>query len=137
MNDQLSFDFIDAMLEDAETKARNERDHHNLHSCRTCWPDWEGPKVYDGLPGWEGIDGWCSVGQCCVHSVTHNDTRYHYCAPCKILEVHPEFLKVEVCYDDDSHCVHYNGEILLLELWEMWPPVDRILRTRREFGDRP
>ena len=135
-------DFFPAFI--AEEKAKEEvaasvaiSEGHADHwrSVRTCWPDWEGPIITadDTDPA-----GWCSVGQCVVHSITHCENRYHYCAPCRILEILEDgnTLIVEVRYPTGpdarvSWCAEaYNGERLRLTGSEIWVPVDMMWERR-------
>lgn len=104
----------------------------HLRTMRMCWPEWNGPRLSDG------IDGRISVHNSCVQSETHGETRYHYMAPCKIIEIGPRFswLRVAVDYDDDApeHCRDDNGEILHLDFDEIWPPTEELwtIRNRNE-----
>jgi len=88
----------------------------------TCWPQWQGPEV----------GGLIEVGRCCVFSITHNDTRYHYCAPCRIREISEdgETFIVEVQYRPDSTCADRNGEMLRLDVLEVWAPVAQLIAER-------
>lgn len=79
---------------------------------RCCWPEWDGPKV-----GY-----YCQVHTCVVYNVTHGETRYHYMAPCQLIKEEGYWLaRIEYA---SGHCAElYNGEILRLELTDIWPPV--------------
>ncbi len=107
---------------------RGGPDANNAWSMRCCWPDWEGPKVTaadDPDPA-----GYAQCGLT-VESLTHGDNRYHYCAPIKITEVdHRGTITGVICYQGDTHCVHYNGEIVRMKLRDLWPPVERLWAVR-------
>lgn len=96
----------------------------NLRSCRTCWPDWEGPKITDDETD---LAGWVEVHGCgCTFNLTTGRDENHYCAPCRILEVTPSGnLKVRIQYGPDypEHCRRLNGQILILTAIDVWPPV--------------
>jgi hypothetical protein len=98
----------------------------HLDSMRCCWPDWEGPRVEDS------VHGRCSVHTCICHSITHNDTRYHYMAPCIIESISEDgnTIIAVVNYEPDSHCADMNGERLRLDITEVWPPTDELWELR-------
>jgi hypothetical protein len=127
-DDQGMFGFVEEMEDQAAAENLAQLREQNEKSMRCCWPEWEGPKVEDS------IHGLCSVGQCCVFSETHNSTRYHYCAPCRIIEVTDTHVRAVINYPDSAppHCVEMNGEILRLDRWQVWPPVDELLKLRHE-----
>ena len=88
---------------------------------KMCWPEWDGPAANGS-----GTSRFCEVHACCVHSLTHGDTRYHYMAPCRIESVSPDGLTViaVVEYDRPGWTQdRYNGERLRLDITEVWPPV--------------
>jgi len=111
-----------------ERKKHAERVTRATESMRCCWPDWEGPRVE------ESVHGRCSVGQCVVHSETHGETRYFYCAPCRILEVDAklEWVRAVVDYPEGSAewVMHHNGTILKMDITEVWPPTDDLWAIR-------
>ena len=103
------------------------RDH--LKAMRNCWPDWLGPRIGDG------INEMIEVHTCVVFSETHNENRYHYMAPCRLIEIGPRFewFRAVVEYDDNApeHCRDDNGEILRLDPKEIWPPTRLLLDISR------
>jgi hypothetical protein len=107
---------------------RGGPDANNALSMRCSWPDWEGPKVTaddDPDPA-----GYASCGMI-VESLTHGDTRNHYCAPIKITEVdHRGTVTGVICYTGDTHCKAMNGEIVRMKLRDLWVPVDRLWAVR-------
>lgn len=92
---------------------------------RLCWSEWEGPVVDPN-----SINGYCQVHHITVYSITHKENRYHYMAPCRILSISKDliWLEVEVEYEENSHCAHYNGERLKLHITDVWAPVYMINR---------
>ena len=110
----------------AERDAGRVADHITFMRC--CWPDWHGPKVDPG------IDGLCSVHECIVFNLTHNENRYHYMAPCRIESVSQDGLTVTavIDYGPDSVCSHYNGERLRLDITAVWPPVAHLIALHRQ-----
>ena len=101
-------------------------DHITFMRC--FWPDWQGPRVEDS------VHGLCSVHNCIVFNLTHNENRYHYMAPCRIESVSEDGLTVTavIDYGPDSVCSHYNGERLRLDITEVWPPVARLIAMRHQ-----
>lgn len=101
--------------------------HRKSWAC--CWPEWEGPRV----------GGWCCVGSCVVFNITNDEISYHYCAPCRIIEISDdgETFVVEIEYQSDCHCAPiYNGQRLRLDVLEVWAPVCQLIaeRERQEDG---
>lgn len=95
-----------------------ERIEYHLQSMRVCWPEWDGPKV----------GGRCEVHSGVVHSLTHNETRYHYMAPCVLLANDGEYWTARVDYDHGWCKEAYNGELLRLHITDIWAPVG-VLRS--------
>lgn len=142
MNEQPLFDFIHEHDAQQEREKTDNGREENIKSCRICWPEWNGPKVHSPDMPNDQIDGYCEVGQCIVYSITHGEPRYHYCAPCKIIEVHQDHVVAVVDYDTESDhpgtsgCAKtYNGEKLRIDLWEIWPPTARIRAWRDKLCD--
>ena len=106
----------------AQSLDRRQRVADHLHSLAICWPQWDGPKV----------GGRCEVHGCVVHSLTHNALRYHFLAPCIILEISEdrETIIAQVDYRPGSTCEHHNGERLRLDITDVWAPVS-ILHNHR------
>jgi hypothetical protein len=104
-----------------ETRRRKDRVRSHIQSMRCCWPEWEGPRVEDS------VHGLCSVHSCCVHSITHGETRYHYMAPCVIESISEdgETIIAVIQYDESApeHCRDDNGEKLRLDITEVWAPT--------------
>jgi hypothetical protein len=105
------------------------RIQRHIESMRLCWPEWEGPRVEDS------VHGRCSVHPCCCFSITQNTVTYHSSAPVKITEIRPDgsvigFIDYIPDPDDPDQsqgvnmCArNYNGEVVLLQPDEIWPPV--------------
>jgi len=115
-----------AVDEAAQTRERERLQRVSAHceSWACCWPEWEGPQV----------GGFCDVGGVIVHNLTHGGPRYHYCAPCRIVEIRDDRMTyiVEIAYPPGTvaHCFAQNGERLRLDILEVWAPVNR-LRAQR------
>lgn len=109
----------------AHRDAENRREQHR-QSMRNCWPDWEGPRVEDS------VHGRCQVGECCVHSLTHGQTLYHYMAPCIIESISDDgnTIIAVIDYPADSHCAADNGQRLRLDITEVWPPTAELWAMR-------
>lgn len=105
---------------------RNRRRvNEHTRSMRICWPDWEGPRVEDS------VHGRCQVNSGCCHSITHGGDRYHYMAPVKITEIRPDGSGIGfIDYPADCHCSDMNGEQVLLQPDEIWPPVQEMWAIR-------
>lgn len=112
----------------AGDKDRIERVASHRKSMKLCWPQWNGPKVDS-----ESVDGYCSVNCAIVHSITHGENRYHYMAPCRIIgiEDNRKTIIAEIQYEQGSTCEHYNGELLRLDITEVWAPVYLMNRFNR------
>ncbi len=96
--------------------------HRRILAC--CWPEWT-----------PAVGGRCGVGLPLVHSLTHNQRRYHYMAPCLIREIRDdgETFIVEVAYPPGTanDCdKRYNGEMLRLDITEIWAPVSELNEAR-------
>ena len=101
-------DLFPSFIEDAH----RQRIADHLSSMRRCRPEWDGPKA--GL--------YCSVHTPIVHNVTHGESRYHYMAPCQLIKQDGKGWLARIEYSS-GHCADlYNGEILRLELTDIWPP---------------
>jgi hypothetical protein len=62
------------------------------------------------------------VCSCVVHSITHNEPRYHYDAPCMLVQaLDGDFWTACVDYANGWCREAYNGEVLKLHLVEMEP----------------
>lgn len=104
-----------------ESRQRSIQDH--LRSLRCCWPEWDGPRA----------GGLCSVDGCIAYSLTHRGTRYHMSAPCRLLFQIDEWTWVAVVeYLGDTHCRCYTGELLRLDITDIWAPVAHLVAVRRE-----
>ena len=111
-----------------QVSERTRRITGHRETMKMCWPEWDGPAANGS-----GTSRFCEVHACCVHSLTHNDTRYHYTAPCRIESVSPDGLTVVavVEYDRTGWTQdRYNGERLRLDITEVWPPVRLLLAAR-------
>jgi len=105
-----------AAVQEEEQSRQKWIDQH-LQSLRTCWPEWEGPRV----------GGWCSVNSTCAFSVTHGELRYHYCAPCRLLfQIDQWTWLAVIVYTGDTHCRCYTGELLRLDITDIWAPTDKL-----------
>lgn len=102
----------------------------NRESMRCCWPDWEGPRVEDS------IHGRCQVGQTCAYNLARGCTTYLYCVPLRIISVTADGNTIvgAIDYDETVHpgLADQNGELVLLDIWEVWPPVDLLWQLRHE-----
>lgn len=110
-------DELPFIFDELDRTQHAERIAYHLKSLRLCWPEWDGPKV----------GGRCEVDSCVVHSITHNERRYHYMAPCVLLKEDGEYWTACVDYADGWCKDTYNGELLRLHITEIWAPV-HILR---------
>ena len=104
-----------------ELKTQSRRQQQitkHLDSLKSYWPDWPGPKVGE----------YCEVLCSVVKSLTYKTERYHYKAPCKLIEASPDGLtfKARIEYPEKSNYNYYNGEILELDITEIWPPVSKL-----------
>lgn len=125
--------FIEEEKALAATKEKDDLENEikrHWESLRMCWSEWKGPKVDP-----TSIDGYCQVNHITVYSITHGENRYHYMAPCRIISASDDltWFEVEVEYDKDCHCAHYNGERLKLHITDIWAPVYKINRPFPEF----
>lgn len=131
MSDTPMFDlFIQADTISQKAKEQSDleqRIEEHRKSLKICWPEWNGPVIDSN-----SIDGYCSVNTCIVYSITHQENRYHYMAPCKIVSISNDGLniKCEVEYPKGSSCEHYNGERLQLHFLEIWAPTSLINKHR-------
>ncbi len=114
--DTPEFGFIADHQADLARKARVLAIQNQRDNLRCCWPEWA-PEV----------GGRCEVGGVICFSITHNDQRYHYGAPCRIIEISPdcETFVVEVDYPEGAGawCFGMNGERLRLDITEIWAPT--------------
>jgi hypothetical protein len=108
----------------AQDRWRDKLDDDNLRSMRTCWPEWDGPKV--GMTA--------QVKSPVVYSITEGEMRYHAGA-LVVLEAHDGlYWTARVEYGD--HCPIapiYNGHRLRLRMMDIWPPVYELREQR--FGE--
>ena len=103
----------------------------HLRSLDCCWPEWTAV-----------LGGRCQVGYTIVHSITHNERRYHYMALCIIREIRDggETFIVEVDYPPGAGCdcdKRYNGEMLRLDITEIWAPVRELNEARDAAENQP
>jgi len=125
------FDFFDqeektlAATKEKEDLKKEIENHHKF--LRMVWKEWDGPKVDSTT-----IGGYCSVHSPIVHSITHNEQRYHYMAPCRIDSISDDCTEFEVTieYEKGSTCEHYNGERLRLHILEVWAPTQMIIANQ-------
>lgn len=119
--------FFDALLlqekeEQAKAEITNRKKQIAEHRrmMKLCWPNWNGPKIDS-----ESADGYISVGTCIVYSITHGQKNYHAGAPCRVIGIEDdgETIIAEIEYKAGCICQHYNGELLRLDILEIWPPT--------------
>lgn len=113
----------------------NKARQDNLESMRCCWPEWEGPRVEDS------IHGMCQVGPCCAFNMSKGRVTYLYCVPLKILDVSGDGNTIlgAIAYPETERYKGFteeNGELVLLDLWEVWPPVNLLVEQRHEEEKR-
>lgn len=116
------------IFKEMDAAADAKRIERHIELMRICWPDWQGPIVSDD------IHGRCEVGTCIVFSETDGGPRYHYCAPCKIIEISPDgtTIRASVDYPDFSLLSQiYNNKVLRLHITEVWPPVAELNSNRQ------
>lgn len=124
--------FVQAEAEENECRRAIERENRirEHRACMKCrWSEWDGP-VANG----PGTSAFCEVGYLLAYSLTHDQRRYHYMAPCRIESVSADGLTIigVVEYPASSSCSHHNGERLRLDITEIWPPVRLLSEQRRE-----
>lgn len=96
---------------------------HHIKMMRSCWPEWDGPKV----------GGRCEVHDVLAWSVTHGRNLYHYMAPCELMAEKAGEWIARIDYPETSWCAKkYNGEILRLPITNIWPPVQLLISARKE-----
>ena len=125
---QLHLSILEELDRQAAAASQDRRVAEHIATMRMCWEEWQGPVVEDS------IHGRVSVHTCIVHSLTHGQPRYHYMAPCRLVEIEPDGLHyiAVVDYAPDSHCAHLNGERLRLHITELWPPYREIIALREQ-----
>lgn len=125
---------LEQVKEDQEAKALAERREYNVESFRICFPEWEGPILSDGP------DGYCTCGDTTCFDEEEGEDRYHYCAPAKIIDIleNGYRFRCALAYDESApeHCREENGRIIILDLSQIWPPVDILMRLRKEAEER-
>lgn len=125
------FEFMQALDDEAEEQAARKRRRRNLEHLRTCWPDWEPPTEPQHLTG---VRQYCSVGTTCAKREDTGEQEYQYGTPCRILEIKDDArtyrVAIDYAEDEPEHCTDENGVILLLDVSEIWAPVDRMWMIR-------
>lgn len=119
--DLFADEIADLDREDKVRRRQADKDRTRT-SWKVCWPEWEGPK----------LGGWIEVGMPCVFNLTHGNIAYHYMAPCIIREIRDggDTFIVEIQYAS-GHCAKlYNGQMLRLDVTEVWAPVCKLLDKR-------
>lgn len=117
--EQLSFP------EDWNEEARNRE---TMEDWAVCWPEWEGPKA----------GGFCSVHEICAELLESGEQAYHYAARVRLIELRPDgkwIGKIEYPEQKLRVCPWMNkdqGRLLLLPVWNIWPPVDDL--NRRDYA---
>ena len=118
--------FVATLDDDRKAANLQKRRLENLKSARLGFPEWKGPAVADDL------SGRCNCGSTTAFSEKFGQRVYQYQTPCRILEILEDGnrFRVAVEYGDDAplHCRDENGDILILDLEEIWPPVDLLWR---------
>lgn len=132
MTGQLLLPVFEKMVAAEESTKANHRIERHIESMRCCWPEWHGPVVSND------IHGRCSVGIPCVFSEKYGEIRYHYCAPCKIIEVSEDGTTIRAAIDYRDYPEHvaalaaiHNNTVLRLHITEVWPPVAELIANRK------
>lgn len=117
------FSAMDAK-EKTDTRADQVRRHRESMAC--CWEEWT---LGEGEHG-DRVE----VHSVFAFNVTQQAERYHYMAPCRVVEtVDSETLLVVIDYNPGSPCEHMNGDTLRLDILDVWPPVARLISDRRHM----
>lgn len=124
--DQMELGILSDMDRTKDSNTRVEQVARHRESMACCWSEWT---LGEGDHGQH-----VEVHSVFAFNVTHQAERYHYCAPCRVLSiVDPETITVVIEYRPGSPCEHYNGEILRLDILDVWPPTARLWQDRHDM----
>ena len=122
MNRQSSFSFLDIMDRQLQEKEKAKRYVEQKRMWQLCW-QWDGPKIGEPL----------EVDSVCAKNIK-GETAFYYCAPCiaeKEIEPGKWIARIEYSDDAPEHCQEMNGEKLVLEITDIWAPVNYLKQKER------
>lgn len=121
---QIDFEFIPIYDQDRKNANRQKRIEEHKRAWEYCW-DWPGPKIGEPL----------QVGACIVSNAS-GIPGYYYCARCIAeQEINPETWLVRIEYPERVGkwmIERYNGIHLILDILEIWAPVDDLSKQTKE-----